>query len=47
MNKREVITSAMEVIGGVLIVVGICSFSVPIGVIVAGLLLMVFGGLAA
>jgi hypothetical protein len=47
MNKREVITSGMEAVGGVLIVIGIGFFSVPIGVIVAGLLLMVLGGLAA
>jgi hypothetical protein len=47
MNKRAVITSAMEAIGGILIVVGIGVFSVPIGVIVAGLLLLVIGGLAA
>lgn len=47
MNKREVITSTMEVIGGVLIVVGIGNFSVPVSVIVAGLLLLVIGGLAA
>jgi hypothetical protein len=47
MNKREVITSAMEAVGGVLIVVGIANFSVPVGVIVAGLLLLVLGGLAA
>lgn len=47
MNKREVITSTMEAVGGVLIVVGIGFFSVPVGVIVAGLLLLVIGGLAA
>jgi len=47
MNKREVITSGIELLGGMLIVVGIANFSVPISVIVAGLLLLVLGGLAA
>lgn len=47
MKKREAITSGMEIVGGILIVVGIGNFSVPIGVIVAGLLLLVLGGLAA
>ena len=47
MTKREAITSVMEIVGGVLIVVGIANFSVPVGVIVAGLLLLVLGGLAA
>ena len=47
MNKREAITSGMELVGGVLIVIGIANFSVPVGVIVAGLLLLVLGGLAA
>lgn len=47
MNKRAVVTSAMEVVGGALIVIGIGAFSVPVGVIVAGLLLLVLGGLAA
>jgi hypothetical protein len=47
MNKREVITTGMELVGGVMIVVGISFFSVPVGVIVAGLLLVVLGGLAA
>lgn len=47
MTKREVITSAMEVVGGIMIVVGIGFFSVPVSVIVAGLLLFVIGGLAA
>lgn len=47
MSKREVITSVIEAIGGVMIVVGIGFFSVPVSVIVAGLLLFVLGGLAA
>lgn len=47
MNKRAIITSAIEAIGGVLVVIGVGSFSVPVGVMVAGALLIVFGGLAA
>jgi hypothetical protein len=47
MKLREVITTSLEVIGAVCIVAGICSFSVPIGVIVLGVLLIVGGGLAA
>jgi hypothetical protein len=48
MKLREVITTAVEVVGAICVVVGICSsFSVPIGVIVLGVLLIVGGGLAA
>lgn len=47
MNKREVVTTAVEVIGGICIVAGICFFSIPISVIVAGVLLVIGGGLAA
>jgi hypothetical protein len=47
MKLREVITTAVELVGAVCVVVGICSFSVPIGVIVLGVLLIVGGGLAA
>jgi len=47
MTKREIVTSAMEAVGGTLIVIGIGFFSVPVSVIVAGLLLFVLGGLAA
>ena len=47
MKLREVITTAVELIGVICIVAGICSFSVPIGVIVLGVLLIVGGGLAA
>jgi hypothetical protein len=46
MIKKETITTLMEVVGGVLIVVGISAFSLPISVIVAGVLLIVAGGLA-
>jgi hypothetical protein len=47
MKLREIITTAMEIVGAVCIVIGICAFSVPVGVIVLGVLLMVGGGLAA
>ena len=46
MIKKETITTLMEVVGGVLIVVGISAFSLPISVIVAGVLLIIAGGLA-
>ncbi len=44
-NKQNV-TTAMEIVGGVLVVVGISAFSVPVSVIVAGILLIIAGGLA-
>ena len=44
-NKTN-ITTAMEILGGVLVVLGVSAFSVPISVIVAGVLLIVAGGLA-
>ena len=46
MIKKETVTTAMEIVGGVLIVLGVSAFSVPISVIVAGILLIVAGGLA-
>lgn len=46
MIKKETITTAMEIVGGVLVVLGVSAFSVPISVIVAGVLLIVAGGLA-
>ena len=47
MKPRDLVTTAVEVIGGICIVVGIGSFSVPISVIVLGVLLVIGGGLAA
>ena len=44
-NKQNV-TTAMEIVGGILVVLGVSAFSVPISVIVAGVLLIVAGGLA-
>lgn len=46
MINKETVTTAIEIVGGVLIVLGISTFSVPISVIVAGVLLIVAGGLA-
>ena len=47
MKLREVITTSLEVIGAICVVAGIATFSVPIGVIVLGVLLIVGGGFAA
>ena len=47
MKLRQIITTAVEIIGTLCIVVGIGSFSVPISVIVLGVLLVIGGGLAA
>ncbi len=46
MINKQNITTAMEIVGGVLIVLGVSAFSMPISVIVAGVLLIVAGGLA-
>jgi hypothetical protein len=46
MINKQKITTAMEIVGGVLVVLGVSAFSVPISVIVAGVLLIVAGGLA-
>jgi hypothetical protein len=46
MINKQNITTLMEIIGGVLVVLGVSAFSVPISVIVAGVLLIVAGGLA-
>lgn len=46
MINKQNITTAMEIIGGILVVLGVSAFSVPISVIVAGVLLIVAGGLA-
>ena len=47
MKLREVVTTAVEIVGVVCVVVGISTFNVPIGVIVLGVLLIVGGGFAA
>ncbi len=45
--NRKTVTTGIEVVGGVLVVAGVSSFSVPIGVILLGVLLILIGGLAA
>lgn len=45
--SRKNITTAMEVAGAVMITIGIGSFSTPVAVIVAGVFLMLIGGLSA
>ena len=47
MKLRQIVTTLIEIVGGICIVAGICSFSIPIGVIVLGVLLVIGGGLAA
>lgn len=47
MKLRNIITTTLEIIGAVCVVIGIASFSVPISVIVLGVLLIIGGGLAA
>lgn len=46
MTKKEIVTSAIEVVGAICVVAGIGSFNVPISVIVLGVLLIIGGGLA-
>lgn len=45
--NRKATTTAIEVLGGILVVAGVGSFSVPIGVILLGVLLILIGGLSA
>ena len=47
MKLKQIVTTLIEIVGGMCIVAGICSFSIPIGVIVLGVLLVIGGGLAA
>lgn len=44
-NKNN-LTTAMEIVGGVLVVCGVSAFSNPLSVIVAGILLIIAGSLA-
>ena len=46
MINKNLVTTAMEIVGAILVVGGIASFSVPIGVIVAGIILIIAGGFA-
>ena len=47
MKLKQILTTLIEIVGGMCIVAGISSFSIPIGVIVLGVLLVIGGGLAA
>lgn len=44
---RDVVTSVVEVVGGVLIVAGVVAFSVPAGLVAAGVLCIAFSVAAA
>lgn len=44
---RSVLTTSIEVLGGLLVVAGVTLFSIPVGIIVAGVLMIVLGGLLA
>ena len=46
MINKNLVTTAMEIIGAILVVGGIATFSVPISVIISGIILIVSGGLA-
>jgi len=43
---KEIITTGLEIVGGVLIIVGIGCFNIPVSVIVAGVLMVLAGGFA-
>jgi hypothetical protein len=45
MMNKNLVTTLMEIVGAILVVGGIATFSVPISVIVAGIILIVAGGL--
>ena len=45
MINKNLVTTLMEIVGAILVVGGIATFSVPISVIVAGIILIVAGGL--
>lgn len=45
--NRTTLTSALEAVGGILVVIGIGTFSIPVSLIVFGVLLILAGGLLA
>ena len=45
MINKNFVTTIMEIVGAILVVSGIATFSVPISVIVSGIILIVAGGL--
>lgn len=44
---RSSLTSAVEIIGGVLVAIGVGMFSIPAGLITIGIGLILIGGLTA
>jgi len=44
---RKLLTTTAEVLGGILVVVGVGAFSVPAAIITSGVLLIVLGGISA
>jgi hypothetical protein len=44
--SREVVTTVVEAIGAVLVTSGVAAYSIPISVIILGVLMMIAGGLA-
>jgi hypothetical protein len=47
MEMKNLLTTTAEVLGGILIVVGVGAFSIPAAIITSGVLLIVFGGILA
>jgi hypothetical protein len=45
--NRQALTTGIEVIGGCLVVIGVSSVSIPLALIVAGIGLILLGGLLA
>ncbi len=44
---KNLLTTTAEVLGGILIVVGVGAFSIPAAIITSGVLLIVLGGILA
>jgi hypothetical protein len=47
MEMKNLLTTTAEVLGGILIVVGVGAFSIPAAIITSGVLLIVLGGILA
>jgi hypothetical protein len=47
MEMRNILTTTAEVLGGILVVLGVGAFSIPAAVITSGVLLIVLGGILA
>lgn len=44
---RKLLTTTAELLGGILVVIGVGAFSVPVAIITSGVLLIVLGGILA